>query len=776
MTLITTQFNLSNKLRLVYLGAVLLVLLISLISWLSFQQIAASQNNIVDRVIPTMQGLQHVSRCNIRLHSLAAQLHLATNLSSLNTIEDQLNSEFTKLNQATLGLQTQAFSPTKVDQVNLSAKALQNSLQEQIYTMRSILKLNQSHIQLTTTTTLNQAIAPERGDLQLVTVKLNQFKGIISAEKRRSKLISEQLSQQINQLIDLGYQQINAASLAAKKAVNYGYSGLFVAANLLLLGLASSIWIFMRFHILGRVKAMERSLHGLRDGDEDISISNKNDEFTRLEQAMQELRNSQRKQKRLQEESTQHALARQKAEHLNLTQTQFLATMSHELRTPLSGIEGTTQLLLETPLSDQQKQYAKLIRLANATLLDILEDMLGYSQLSAGKLKLNNAPFALRQTVDNMLTLQAFKAQEKGIALIREIEPQVPEWWLGDHRKINQILLNLIGNAIKFTNEGCITITINWPKENTLECSVSDTGIGFSSDQQKKVFEAFYQVDDANHRQQGGTGLGLSICQKLVHAMGGQISLNSKPQQGTQVRFTLPLAQVSAPVPQLQTEDHSHQASAALNILVVEDDPINQLVCSKYLEAVGHNVSCANGVDQAMENIHKHAFDAILMDINLNGQSGLELAQSIHKLPHLNDQTLPIILMSAHVIDADLEAYKTAGMADFLYKPFTREQLIKALTKATETAPHNHTLLNINYLEDELDSLGEANIKDIMELFEDDFSLQIQQLKNHISNLQWPKIAQQAHRIKGAAGNLGFNAVMLQAKKIEIACQHETTP
>lgn len=648
--------------------------------------------------------------------------------------------------------------------------------------------------------------------------------GDIAQSQQLGNQYSSRLNEQATELLRAAAWAIDHASSEAEKAVDKGLVGFLVVAALLLLTLIATLWALMRHHIIGRLHGMEVAVRAISTGDLDVNISTAgDDELAKLGKALEHLRENARERERLEgelldhqrnlegqvnqrtaelqrsnrlleTEAAEHAIARNRAEEASQVKTTFLATMSHELRTPLSGVLGTLQLLGDTGLDKQQREYIRMIRVANTTLLEILEDMLGYSRLEAGKLDFEHAPFYLRETIDNILSLQALRAQSKDIALIREIDDQLPDGIVGDRRKLNQILLNLVGNAIKFTDEGSVTVTVNIDKEAVagemvLIFSVSDTGIGIPESKCDEVFAPFYQVSDTAHRRHGGTGLGLAICKKLVEAMGGEIALKSRLGDGTSIIFSLPYDLASQESSQQDEVASVSDAPSArpLTILVVEDDDINRMVCTQYLASLGHRSLEARDGVEALTLLQRgvDSIDVILMDISLPGASGSEVAIEIRALPDARWEQVPIIAMSAHVFGDTVESYYASGMVDFLGKPFSRDQLSLALRSATDTHEGDTAktliegdtttvaeskispLLDRKYVEDELDTLGVSVFMELLDLFAEEASDALVTLNKLALEGDWATLSKRAHRLKSAAGNLGMSQVTGQAEKLE---------
>lgn len=380
------------------------------------------------------------------------------------------------------------------------------------------------------------------------------------------------------------------------------------------------------------------------------------------------------------------------------------------------------------------------------------------------------------------------QAQGKGIALVRDVAAEVPRRVVGDRRKINQLLLNIIGNAIKFTDEGSVTVSVTAaPAEaggHTRLCfTVCDTGIGIPADKAAEVFKPFFQVEDTTHRRHGGAGLGLAICQRLVEAMGGEISLQSQLGQGTCVRFALDF-EIAESLPAPASDAAAVPVAARpLTVLVVEDDEINRLVCTRYLELLGHQPLVAGDGDEALRLLEAPGaeVDAILMDISLPGRSGLEVAEEIRALADGRWAGVPLIVMSAHVSPQAAASGAAAASSVFMGKPFSLDTLARTLHAVTspvedasvgsETAGDTLAprLLDPAFLEAEIDTLGAATMAELLKRFSDDLPTAFDELEAARRAEDWAALGKRAHRLRSAASNLGMSQVMATSREIETA-------
>ena len=514
------------------------------------------------------------------------------------------------------------------------------------------------------------------------------------------------------------------------------------------------------------------------------------------------------------------------AEAANVAKSQFLANMSHEIRTPMNGVLGMAELLLNTALTERQRYLAETVHRSGTALLGIINEILDFSKVEAGKLELEHLEFGLRETMEEAVALFTDPAGQKGLELSCLIPEAIPDQVIGDPSRLRQILVNLVGNAVKFTPCGKVSVRLHFQTQHartlTLKCEVSDTGIGIPLETQARLFSAFSQADGSTTRRFGGTGLGLAIVKQLVQLMKGTVGIVSSPEQGSTFWFTMQLERalpMVAAMPAIKTdqttnsnkdlmvdagntESSTSQAQGG-RVLLVEDNPVNREVATGMLELLGYQVDCAENGQQALEIAATGTHDVVLMDCQMPVMDGFTATSHIREREQQRHQAhIPIIALTANAMEGDRERCLEAGMDDYLSKPFTQQSLSDILvrwssardrsqpevpvarpdrtTAATdvETGHPPQTLppAGVDPTAWEaiaaLQQRGQPNVlHKIMGLYLTSSQMQVTQLRVSLQEQQYDAIRDLAHPLKSSSATLGAYRLAALAQELEDACR-----
>lgn len=479
--------------------------------------------------------------------------------------------------------------------------------------------------------------------------------------------------------------------------------------------------------------------------------------------------------------------AKNSAEMATRAKTSFLAMMSHEIRTPLNGVMGIHGLLKETKLDDDQKQLLETASESGQSLLTIINDLLDFSKLEAGKFEIENKPFNIRELVTSVINLIQPHADEKELKLVCDIEDSIPHFLMGDAARIRQILLNLSWNAIKFTQQGKVEILIENRTNDVISFSVKDTGIGISQEKHADLFAEFSTIDASYSGKFGGTGLGLAICKALVENMDGEIGLSSNLGRGSKFWFNLALnpSEESHKLTQAMENDELPIPDLSqLRVLIAEDNKTNQLITSRYLSHFGCQFEIANNGIEAVEKVMMNDFDIILMDISMPELNGYEATSKIRSIENKKKSELPIIAFTAYASKDDQAKIAESKMDGFIPKPFSREQLAKVIldnlnlrkdktTQISTSETSNITEFDIAILDTILEDMEPEAVTNIFNEFNNDVQRYLSNANDGLENKSSELLERASHGIQGVSGMFGALQLSELAGRVNAVCHSD---
>ena len=750
-------------------------------------------------------GLSEMDRSTLKLEivklvGIINQLTRETDLIVMNYLQSEFTVNVVSIERKVKIIENDVTRNTAEEFMNL---ILQNS---QTFNTENVFEINRSLLRL---------------NLTLAKMQNENNDHVISVNSEVGRYISNK------------HENIDTRLLQSKDDIVFGRNIFLVVISTTILSVALILWFYV-FTAVRRLKVLEEGMTELAKGNYEIDLNidpREHDELAlmadavlvfqekviekdQLQRRQVEIETSLRMHKdsletlvderteqileanrELAQQAVEHVEARELAESASRVKTDFLATMSHELRTPMSGLLGVINLIKDTEVSKLQGDYLNTLEVISNTLLEILNDILGYSQIEAGKLVVSNADFDIHFVIGDMITVLRPVADKKYLYLMADISPSVPRVLYGDAGKIRQILLNIMGNGIKFTNKGSVKLNvIRQPSAHgsdiRLLFTIEDTGIGIPKHLHKNIFEAFNQGMVSTSQQYGGTGLGLTICKRLVTLLGGEIICSSTLGGGSVFSFEIPFKQNLLSL--ARADDDSTVAelyvkrTEKLNILVVEDDPIYRMVLRAYLEKEKHKVTEAGDGDEAVILVSNHDFDVVLMDLRMPKLNGIQASMMIRELPSPRS-LVPIIAISAHTNPQKAEDVIGAGMNGFIAKPVNPMKLEEVVqqvvfqqvefvfaqpTVLQGTYPHGWDCYDLLLQDAEFIGIEKTKIK--TDLFLKTAGETLEAVNKAVASGDRDTVRESMHKLKGAASAVGLYPLSDSASALEALARDET--